>query len=85
VDRRHPDGQCPILPDVDDAAQALLPDSLDGDKEAAVAALVDYNLACFGKNNAVRNLSLLSAIEHLFYRIGVLIIAQILLVSLSLN
>jgi hypothetical protein len=30
-----------ILPDVGDAVQAFLPDALDGDEEAAIAALVD--------------------------------------------
>ncbi len=42
---RHPDGQCPILPDADDATQALLGGSLDGDEEAAVAALVGGHLS----------------------------------------
>jgi hypothetical protein len=64
-----------MLPDVDDAAQASLGDPLDGDEEAAIAALVDGHLPASERIMRWDSQSLLADIEHLFIRMGVLIIA----------
>jgi hypothetical protein len=52
--RWHTDRQAPVLPDAGNATFALLPYPLDGNEEATVAAAVDYHLACFGEDDAVR-------------------------------